>query len=488
MSGKYCKVKTVNDYPVSVCQVRQLRRNVAWYRSCRGADVGTWGRFATDAGEEISGAGLNMRFTRVWVDATYCDTLYFGFVVDGSGTATWTVAASTTTGLQEFSVDLTNPGTAEAHVDTAAIGLGTATARPFTITVTRNSGTGTLRFRYVGLWAHRSAALDYGPQNLRSALAGDLMAALEEARRSMLTEQPLIGWFGSYDYPSSTGTALRWYQLGDKLDDDESLNSQMDARCRVYEIVAASGATFTTTHTQNTGAGASVTISAAGAGPYHDIDIFRENQSYDTSSPYSGGKLELAATAGSSRPQLKAFQLTRTASPGLCDAIRPDTMPKQDYQIRTDEATGAVGINDIATTIHKATWYQGGNCSGGMASGAGKDFTISTSYVTVFDGLIWVHNDAQSGSTWGSNTYQVAVRASNGGTSVDMTCRLTVDGQTGTATKTFAAGEQYLLFEPAITGIDVTDYAVACKVELLNSASRTTTVYSVHISRRGAAY
>jgi hypothetical protein len=73
--------------------------------------------------------------------------------------------------------------------------------------------------------------------------------------------------------------------------------------------------------------------------------------------------------------------ISRSAAGALWDAIKPTVAPTQRLQIRTDEDTGAVGINDIATTIHKCSWYQGGNVSGGMASGAGKAYTISTLFV-----------------------------------------------------------------------------------------------------------
>ena len=488
MSGKYCKVKTADDYPVSVPQIRQLRRNVAWYRGCRTSDIGTWGRLATDGSTAIAGTPATFSLTAVQVDLSFFDQVYFGLVADGSGTATWTVNVSMTDSTNnDMTFTLTNPGTAETRATSCTPGYSTPRMCYPRITVTRTSGTGTISFRYFGVWGHRREAPSFGPQNLRTALAADLVSALEEAKAALYLEQPLLGWFGSYSFPSSKTTALRWFQLGDKLDDDETLTSAMDARCVVLETVAAAGSTMTLIHTQSAGSGTSITLPTNNAGPYHEADIVDLAQSYDTASPYSAGILELSATAGSNRPTLESCMIIRAPSFLLWDAIAPTTPPRQDYQIRTVEDTGAVGINDIATTIHKATWYQGGNVSGGMANG--KEFTISTTNVTVFDGLIWVHNDAQSGSTWGSNTYQVAVRINNGGANTTTACTLTVDGNsTKSADATLAAGDNYLVFDIAITGIDVTDYAVACRVELVNGASRSVTLYSVQISRRGAAY
>jgi hypothetical protein len=489
MSGKYCKVKTIDDYPVSVPQIRQLRRNVAWHRGCRTSDIGTWGRLATDGSTAIAGTVTTIYLTAVQIDLSFFDQVYFGITVDGSGTATWTIDVSMTDGANDdLSFSLTNPGAPQSYVTSCTPGFGTPRMCYPRITVTRTSGAGTISFKYFGAWGHRATAPTFGPQNLRTALAADLVSALQEAKSALYLEQPLLGWFGSYEIQSSKATALRWFQLGDKLDDDETLASAMDARCVVLETVANTGHTMTLIHTQSAGAGSTVPpLATNNAGPYHEIDLIDYAQSYDVASPYSAGILEASATAGSNRPTLQSVMIIRTPGAALWSAIEPTTPPRQDYQIRTVEDTGAVGINDIAETIHKATWYQGGNVSGGMANG--KAFTISTTLVTVFDGLIWVHNDAQSGSTWGSNTYQVALRLNNGGATVDMQCQLTIDGNaTLTNAKAVATGDQYVVFDVAITGIDVTDYAVACEVELVNSASRSITLYSVQISRRGVAY
>jgi hypothetical protein len=489
MTGKYCKVKTADAYPVSVAQVRQMRRNGDWCLDSRKADIGTWGRLATDGPTAVSGTATTHLLSTVTVDLRHYDQVRFGAVYTGSGTATWTVVLSMTGGASnDVTLSLTNPGTTESSTGVYTPGHSELRSCTPQVTVTRTSGTGTLTLLYIGMWGQHSEDSTHGPQLLSPALASDLQTAVTAAGYALTHEQPMIGWFGSYTYPTAKTVALRWYALGDKNDDDETLESVMTARVTTYEVTAAAGKSFTTAYTDNGGNSDSLQNNSSGVNLYHPINLAVLGSSYDTSTPWSGGKIEAQAQADADRPVLAAAAIHRTATTALQVALEPGQMPRADKQIRTAEATGAVGINDIAEYIHKCTWYQGGNVSGGMVSGTGKTFTISNSYVDVFDGLIWVYDDAQSGSKWGSNTYQVAVRLSNGGASTDMMCRLYVDGQNATATKAIAAGENYILFEPAITGIDITKAVATCKVQLSNAASRSITVYSVHISRRGAAY
>ncbi len=489
MTRKYCKVKTADDYPVSVAQVRQLRRNGDWCLDSRKADIGTWGRLATDGPTAVSGTPTTYLLSTVTVDLRHYDQVRFGAVYTGSGTATWTVVLSMTGGASnDVTLSLTNPGTTESSTGVCTPGHGELRSCTPQVTVTRLSGTGTLTLLYIGLWGQHSEDSTHGPQLLSPALASDLQTALTAADHALQHEQPLIGWFGSYTYPTTTTTALRWYTLGDKNDDDETIESVMTARATAYETTSAAGKSFTTAYSDNGGNSKTLVNNSSGVNLYHALNLAVLGSSYDITTPWSGGKIDVSAGADADRPVLAAVGIHRTATTALQVAIEPGQMPRADKQIRTVEATGAVGINDIAEYIHKCTWYQGGNVSGGMSTGTGKSYTISTSYVDVFDGLVWVHDDAQSGATWGSNTYQVAVRLSNGGASTDMTCRLYVDGQNATATKTIGAGENYVLFEPALTGIDITKTAVACRVQLLNAASRTITIYSVQISRRGGAY
>jgi hypothetical protein len=489
MSGKYCKIKTADDHPVSVAQVRQLRRNADWCMDSRKADIGTWGRIATDTPTAVSGTATTYLLSTVTVDLRHYDQVRFGAVYTGSGTATWTVVLSMTgNASNDVTLSLTNPGTTESSTGVCTPEHGELRSCTPQVTVTRTSGTGTLTLLYIGIWGQHGENSTHGPQLLSPALASDLQTAITAAGEALTHEQPLIGWFGEFTYPTTSTAALRWYALGDKNDDDEAIESVMAARVTTYEVTSAAGKSFTTTYDDNGGDSDSLQNNSSGVNLYHPINLAVLGSSYDTSTPWSGGKLGVQAQADADRPSLRAVGIHRTATTALQVAIEPGQMPRADKQIRTVEDTGAVGINDIAEYVHKCTWYQGGNVSGGMASGAGKGFTISTSYVDVFDGLIWVNDDAQSGSTWGSNTYQVAVRLDNGGASTDMTCRLYVDGQNATSTKTIAAGENYVLFEPAITGIDITETAATCKVQLLNAASRTITIYSVQISRRGGAY
>jgi len=488
MSGKYCKVKTADGYPVSVAQIRQLRRNADWCMYSRKADIGTWGRLMGNLPPAVLETAVTYVLSTVYVDLRVFDEVYFGVVVVGSGTATWDITISMTGGAStDATISFTNPGSLETGIATCTPGHDNPRYCAPQVTVTRANGTtGTLQLAYIGMWGHKAAASTHGPANLQPAFAADLQSAITAAGEALTHEQPLLGWFGSYTYPRSSATAARWYLLGDKLDDDETITSVMTLRAITYEAASAVGKSFTTTYSDNGGDSDFVENNASGVNLYHPMSLTVLGTSYDTSTPWSGGKLDVSAEADANRPALGAICIHRTGTTALQATIDPGVTPKAGYQIRTVEDTGAVGINDIAEYIHKATWYQGGNVSGGMD--IGKAYTISTSYVDVFDGLIWVHNDAQSGSTWGNNTYQVALRASNGSTSVDMTCRLYVDGQSGTDKQTFASGENYLVFDVDLTGIDVTKYAVACKVQLRNSASGTTTVYSVQISRRGGAY
>lgn len=489
MSRKYCKVKTADDQPVSVAQVRQLRRNGDWCLDSRKADIGTWGRLATDADSTVTDTPLSRYLTPCVVDLKHYNRVYFGVICDGSGTATWSVTLALNGGGQiDVTLSPSSPGTAASYTGYFDPDYAEVLSASPIVTVTRLTGTGSLALRYIGIWGHHSEDHEYGPQLLQTALAADLVTALDRANYVLRKRQPVIGWFGSYVFPTSTTTGLRWFELLDKNDDDETIASTLTADLVVYESVAAAGKTWSISHTQNNAATDSEGRNNSGTDQRSSISLPVAATSYDTATPWSGGKIDLSGGDAASRPSLQAFMLSRSAGGTLFDALAPAYVAKARQQIRTVEAAGAIGINDIAETIHKCTWYQGGNVSGALSKTVGKDYTISTTKVTVFDGLVWVHNDAQSGATWGTNEYQVALRASNGSTSVTMTCGLTVDGQTGSAPLTFASGENYLTFSINLTSIDTTKYAVACKVELTNSASRTTTVYSIQISRRGAAY
>ena len=233
----------------------------------------------------------------------------------------------------------------------------------------------------------------------------------------------------------------------------------------MYEVVSSAGKTWTVQHVQNNAAADSTTLNTAGTNILTPFSLPITAPSYKTSTPWSGGHLNVSCNADGNRPALRCMMLSRTAHAALWDAIK-GTAPVQDLQIRTAAATGAIGVNDLAQTVHKCSWYQGGNVSGGMSQAGVAHALTSAGYTKAFDGLIWVHNDAQSGSTWGTNVYQVAVRCSVQSGATNVTLRLTVDGQTATATKAAASGENYLLFEPSVASIDITKYAVACAAEL----------------------
>lgn len=485
---KYSKIQTADAYPVSVPQIRQLRRNIDWARNCRLNAIGIYGRLATDALSVSDGSIIFL--PEQHVDLSFYDRLHVGLILDGSGTATWQISISMTGGTEEISITSTNPGSSEAVSGRCSLPYGHPRICTPRIAFTRVSGSGTLAVRFVGFWLERTIVDDYGPQNLQPATAADLQSIMGAAERLMEVTPCLLGWIGGYMIPVSSTTALRWYALGDKNDDDTTTESIMDGRALVYQSHANATKYFTLTHAQNLGASPTVRhLPDSASGIYTPIDLPVVASSYDTATPWSGGKLDASAGADSIRPYLTAFGVHRRMTLSTLLALQPAVSPVMGRQIRTVEASGAVGVNDIAEYVHQMTWAQGGNCSGGMAQTAGKAFTISTSLVTVFDGLIWVHDDAQSGATWGSNTYQVALRLSNGGASVDMSVQLTVDGNSvKPAAVTVGAGEQYVLIDCPITGIDTDGYAVPVKVELVNSASRTITIYSVQISRRGAAY
>jgi len=486
---KYCKVKTADDYPVSVPQVRQLRRNIDWVRANRLNAIGVYGRLATDGFAVVDGDMIML--PQVEIDLSFWDTVYWGIVVDGSGTAVWEVSLSMTGGATaDISTTFTNPGALASYVGSCTPGHSQPRVCLPQVRFTRVSGSGKLKVKYIGLWGYHATDIDHGPANIQPAYAADLQSALSAAEQIQTLSPALIGWFGNYHFPTSSITPLRWYALGDKNDDDEALQRPLMACCLVYQSTANSGKFLTLIHSQNDAASTPTTayLPDSATGIYTPVDLFHAATSYDTASPYSGGKLDVSADADPTRPFLRGFCLQHRLPTAMLTALSPAYLPAEGMQIRTTEAAGAVGINEIAEYVHQLSWYQGGNCAGGLHCGTGKSFTISTSYVTVFDGLVWVHDDAQSGSTWGSNTYQVAIRATNGSTAVDMTCQLTVDGQTGTDTATFANGENYLVFDVSLASIDITDYAVACKIELQNSASRTTTIHSVQISRHGGAY
>lgn len=487
MTTKYCKVKTANDEPVSVPQIRQLQRNIDWARNSRINATGIYGRLATD-GFTVADDDI-LFFPPQAIDLSFYNTLHFGVVVDGSGSAVWSFSLSMTGGgTEEILLSMTNPGA-------AAVYTGSCTppySHPRTCTpqlrITKVSGDGTLKMRFAGFWMLRTDETPYGPENLQPAAAADLQSALSLTDGLLSASPCLIGWFGEYMLETTKTTAFRWFALGDKNDDDTTTESVINAQAIVAQTQINSGKYWQVTHSENNTSEITRYLPDSASGIYTPLELPAAATSYDVTTPWSGGNISANAGADSVRPYIIAVGVHRKMSTATLVSLQPSYLPTEGKQIRTAEAAGAVGINDIAEYIHKCSWYQGGNAAGAMASGAGKAYTISTTAVTVFDGLIWVHDDAQSGSTWGRNEYQVAVRASNGSTGVTMTCTLTVDGQSGTDTETFASGENYLTFSVSLASIDVTKYAVACRVELANSASRTTTVYSVQISRRGAAY
>ena len=230
MSRKYCKVKTANDYPVSVAQVRQLRRNTDWALDARGADVGTWGRLATDPDAAITGTVITRVLSPVVVDLTHYDTLYAGVVVNGTGTATWSVVISMSGGgTADITLSLTNPGTGASVVGSCVSGNGVSRTCNPQVIVTRLTGTGSLYMRYIGLWGHHSVSHEYGPQLLQSALAADLRIAYVRAKYALERRAPVIGWFGAYTFGTAVTKACQWYALSDKLDEDNTINSGMTA-------------------------------------------------------------------------------------------------------------------------------------------------------------------------------------------------------------------------------------------------------------------
>ena len=485
---KYCKVKTADDEPVSVPQVRQLQRNIDWARNSRINAVGIYGRLATDAFAVADGDILF--FPGQNIDLSFYNTLHFGVLVDGSGSAVWSFSLSMTGGgTEEILLSMTNPGAAAVYTGSCTPPYSHPRVCTPQLRITKVFGAGTLSMRYAGFWMHRTEDAPYGPENLQPAAAADLQSAMSLTDNLLATSPCLIGWFGEYMMPTESTTAFRWFALGDKNDDDTTTDSIINAEAIVAQTQVNSGKYWQLTHSENESGGSIARyLPDSASGIYTPLELPVASSSYKTATPWSGGKIAASAGADGVRPYIIAVGVHRKMSTATLVALQPSYLPTEGKQIRTTEAAGAVGINDIAEYIHKCSWYQGGNSSGGMASGTGKAYTISTTSVTVFDGLIWVHDDAQSGAKWGTNEYQVAVRANNGSTDVTMTCTLTVDGQSGTDTETFASGENYLTFSISLTSIDVTKYAVACKVELANSASRATTVYSVQISRRGAAY
>lgn len=490
MTRKYCKVKTQDADPVSQAQVRQLVRNVRWGYNSRFAEIGIWGRLANDDLAAISSTATTYRLTPVLVDLHTYETIFGYLVVTGSGTATWSIVISMTGGTSnDLSATVTNPGAVELVKLSCTPGSSDPrTCIPYVI-IERTSGTGTLIVHYIGLYGHRTAALADGPACGATALAADLQSALDKAERALYQPRPVIGWFGSYTIPVSKTTTFRWFELLDKNDDDQTIESTLRAKALIYESVSAAGKTWSYHYDDNGGDSDSVTRDAIGADRYDEVGITLDGTSYDLASPYSGGLIATQASADADRPAVIAWALERQATTALKDALSPSVRPMPDYQIRTTEAARAVGINEIAEYVHQCTWYQGGNCAGGLATDAGKSYSLTTSYATVFNGIMWVHQDAQSGATWGTNEYQVAIRCSNGGAATTVDCRLTVDGQTGTDTGiALGGGENYLVFDVSVSSIDITGYGVLCKVELQVAAARTVAVYSVHISRRGGAY
>jgi len=484
---KYCKVKTADGYPVSVPQIRQLQRNIDWCRNSRINAVGVYGRVATDAFAVVDGDVLF--FPPMSIDLSFYNTLHFGVVVDGVNSAVWEFSLSMTGGgTEEILLSMTNPGSAAVYTGSCSPPYSHPRVCTPQLRITKVSGAGTLSMRFAGFWMHRTEDAPYGPENLQPAAAADLQSAMSLTDNLLAASPCLIGWFGEYMMPPGSTTAFRWFALGDKNDDDTTTESVINAEAIVAQTQINAGKYWQLTHTENNAGTLTRYLPDSASGIYTPVEMPVASTSYDTTTPWSGGKIEAAAGADSIRPYIIAVGVHRKMSTATLVALQPAHQPLAGRQIRTVEAAGAVGINDIAEYIHKCSWYQCGNTSGALVEGAGKAFTISTTKVTVFDGLIWVRDDAQSGATWGANSYEVALRAANSSTDVTMTCTLTVDGQSASAPLTFAAGENYLTFSVSLTNIDITKYAVACRVELANSASRTTTVYSVQISRRGAAY
>ena len=206
---KYCKIKTADDHPVSVAQVRQMRRNGDWCLDTRKADIGTWGRLAGDPDASVSGTALMRILSPVRVDLTQYDTVYFGVVLDGDGSATtWSVTLSMTGGgTTDVTLSFTNPGTGASSTGTCVLGYGPIRTCSPQVTLTRLTGAGSAALRYIGLWGHHADDHAYGPQLLQTALAADLLSPLDRARYALEKRQPVIGWFGSYAFKTSTTTA-----------------------------------------------------------------------------------------------------------------------------------------------------------------------------------------------------------------------------------------------------------------------------------------
>jgi hypothetical protein len=289
MTRKYAKVKTVDDYPVSVAQVRRLRRNCDWALDSRKADIGTWGRLATDADATVTGTPLTRILSPVSVDLSQYDEIRFGVVVDGDASATtWSVVLSMTGGgTNDVTLSFTNPGTGASSTNKCVPGYGSVRTCTPHVTVTRLTGTGSLALRYIGIWGHHAEDHEYGPQLLQTALAADLLVALDRAKYALNHRSPMIGWFGSHTFTNSLATALQWFALLDKLDDDETLQSKLTADGIVYETVSSAGKTWGVTYSDNGGNTNAMGQNSAGTDVRSAFSLPLDGSSYDVSTPMS---------------------------------------------------------------------------------------------------------------------------------------------------------------------------------------------------------